>query len=233
MGALQLAQTSSRTQAPARVLSARTAQTSPLSTGSATQRSSAAPGVSSNTLTAAPARVPVMAPEPLARSSEPAAQSLKPGRAAEVFPLPTSAPTSRAAHATHTQPSRLAPRSEAMPQAQSPEAVQPLQTPQPGAPGLQPRLASALQQEVRALDGVRRALQGGRAGQALRLLDAYRDHFRSGVLKPEAAVLEVQALLETGDRRRAMVVADRVLASGPTSQHAKIVRALLGQTHNP
>ncbi|HEY6560112.1 MAG TPA: hypothetical protein VI072_22665 [Polyangiaceae bacterium] len=86
---------------------------------------------------------------------------------------------------------------------------------------------------MHALDEAREALERGSPQRALQLLEAYRIQFQSGSLKPEAAVLEVRALLRAGDERRARLVGERVILSAPASQHAKIVRSLLGLDHNP
>ena len=86
----------------------------------------------------------------------------------------------------------------------------------------------ALQREVRVLDEARLALQQSDVRRALQMLDLYRKRFPTGILRPEAAVLEVRAVLRAGDRQRALLVADRVLTQSPNSQHARVIRSLLG-----
>jgi hypothetical protein len=64
------------------------------------------------------------------------------------------------------------------------------------------------------------------------MLGEYHLQFHGGALGPEAAVLEVRALLGAGERPRAERLGEQVIARAPNSQHARIVRSLLGRSHN-
>jgi len=85
----------------------------------------------------------------------------------------------------------------------------------------------ALAREVALLDEAKAALEGGRPAQALSLLERHRKEMPAGRLAPEAGYLRVAAMLERGDLRAAENEAEALLASDPTSPHAKRVRALL------
>jgi hypothetical protein len=80
---------------------------------------------------------------------------------------------------------------------------------------------------------VRQVLRAGKARQALLMLSLYGRRFPNGALGPEATVLTVEALLRAGDREAAAALAERVISGAPQSQHAKIIRALIGRAHNP
>lgn len=62
--------------------------------------------------------------------------------------------------------------------------------------------------EVRAVREAKAALQRGDAAAALRALDTYEHIPAAGTLRPEATLLRVEALLQSGRRRDAERVAD-------------------------
>jgi hypothetical protein len=112
-----------------------------------------------------------------------------------------------------------------------PSEAEPANTDIDNAP-TQDSLAHRLQREVALLDRARRALKHGNAHEALVALNIHERDFSGGGLAPEAAVLRVQALLESGNRGAAQQVANRLLTTNPGSQHARIVRTLLERSHN-
>ena len=91
----------------------------------------------------------------------------------------------------------------------------------------------SLEREMQLLDTARRALAENAAADALSALRRYSSEFAAGALAPEARLLEVRALLQSGERARANELGQRIIASAPESQHAEAVRALLGRSPNP
>jgi len=87
--------------------------------------------------------------------------------------------------------------------------------------------AGTLEREIALLDTVKSRLDPAGATEALRTLDTYDREFPSGALRPEARVLRIRALLLRGDRAAATALAEQLLASDPSSVHARRVRALL------
>ena len=87
--------------------------------------------------------------------------------------------------------------------------------------------ANALVQEIARIDAVRRELAANRAKPAIATLQDYQRDFPSGVLRQEAELLNIEAHMQAGDRRRARALASRFLASNPDSPHSARVRDLL------
>ncbi len=86
---------------------------------------------------------------------------------------------------------------------------------------------STLMLELTLLDQARAAL---RAGQSSRALDALAEHarqFPQGVLATEAEAMRIEALLERGDRSRAIELADAFFAAHPASPLGRRLRSLL------
>lgn len=98
-----------------------------------------------------------------------------------------------------------------------------------------PKLADAasIEREVRLLDSARRALARNASADALTILRSYAREFEQGALAPEARVLEVRALLQAGERERAISLGSQIVATDPHSRHAEAVRALIGRASNP
>lgn len=86
--------------------------------------------------------------------------------------------------------------------------------------------AARLVEEVRALDGARKALARGEARKALATLDRYEREHRRGELLPEALLLRAEALAELGEREAAARVARRLVELQPNGPHASRARAL-------
>jgi hypothetical protein len=93
------------------------------------------------------------------------------------------------------------------------------------------RTASSLDMEVAALDRVRSALAERDATRAIEELDAYDRAFPSPVLRDEATVLRVDALVEQGNRAGAEALARRFLLANPRSPHASHLVLVL-RDHN-
>ncbi len=102
----------------------------------------------------------------------------------------------------------------------------PVHAPPPG-PSAEGHSALGLGDEVLAIDRARSALAKGDATAALRGVDAYESAFPAGILTQEATALRIEALVDQGHRDAATDVADRFLASHPTSPHAARIRLLV------
>jgi len=71
------------------------------------------------------------------------------------------------------------------------------------------------------------ALKAGRSADALDLLDTYPARFPSGVLRQEAEVLSIEALVKKGDVSRAQERASAFRERWPTSTHLIRLDSLL------
>jgi hypothetical protein len=89
--------------------------------------------------------------------------------------------------------------------------------------------SSTLTAEVEVLDRVRRALARGDGRSALRDLDVYAQSFAQPVLGAEAYVLRVDALLEEGERAKAVALSREFLEANPASPHAPHLRSVIEQ----
>lgn len=82
--------------------------------------------------------------------------------------------------------------------------------------------ASSLADEMRLLDEARTALKSRKdPNEALRLLRVYDSRYPSGALRPEATVLRVSALEESGAGDRADALKSEFLKAHPQSAHKK------------
>jgi hypothetical protein len=104
-----------------------------------------------------------------------------------------------------------------------------LSGPRAAADPPKPAVVSSLSEQVMALDRVRVALAGHRAGEALREIAHYRTQYPRGVFLIEASVLEIEALAANGERSLAAHRAQAFLAAHPDSPHAARLRALVPQ----
>ncbi len=89
------------------------------------------------------------------------------------------------------------------------------------ATSVQKKSGSTLADEMRLLDRARAALKAQNAEEALRLLSLYDSKYPSGDLRPEATVLRVSALKESGEKDRATELKSEFLKEHPTSAHKK------------
>jgi len=120
----------------------------------------------------------------------------------------------------------------------APRSAVRVQTPEPTSTASAeepPRLAGRrnLSGQIASIDRARDALRSGDAAEAVRRLDAYDHDFPGGILAQEATMLRLEALLRQGKRAEAQRLADRLLASNPTSPYAARVRALLSDPSKP
>jgi hypothetical protein len=92
-----------------------------------------------------------------------------------------------------------------------------------------PRRASnsALAEEVRRMEAIRRELRTGRASEAMRLLAEYRIDYPAGALADEAVVLQIECLIRLGRKEEAALLARRFLAESPRSPYSTRVNSLL------
>ncbi|MBN9159946.1 MAG: hypothetical protein BGO98_18200 [Myxococcales bacterium 68-20] len=107
----------------------------------------------------------------------------------------------------------------------------PIAKPNPVAePGAGPKGGTGdLRLEIAALDGVRRATEGGRPRDALTLLDDYAARFPAGKLREEALVLRIEALHASGDEAGAQRLAQQLLRSSPNTPYAARVQSALAK----
>jgi outer membrane protein assembly factor BamD (BamD/ComL family) len=82
------------------------------------------------------------------------------------------------------------------------------------------------------LDDARAAIDHGDASRGLSILDAYRHRFPRGVMAPEASILRIEALVNTGKQDAAQREGDAFLRANPQSPYAARIGSLLG-TSNP
>jgi hypothetical protein len=82
--------------------------------------------------------------------------------------------------------------------------------------------------EIEALDRARRASEHGNFGAALHELDSYDHNFKQGRLRPEALLLRVQTLLNSGDAAGARALGTRFLAKYPKSPLSPRIQKLIG-----
>jgi hypothetical protein len=83
--------------------------------------------------------------------------------------------------------------------------------------------------EVSTLDRAREALAAGDTPSAFQALGQHESEFAAGVLRPEAELLRIQALIARGEYNSAAVMARGFLMKNPKSPHVGRVRALLAQ----
>lgn len=91
-----------------------------------------------------------------------------------------------------------------------------------------PPSAARLAREVALLDKVRAAVSARAWNRALGLLGRYDREFPHGALRPEARVLEVEALARSGNLRAATRIAQPILDRAPESLGAARIRRVLG-----
>lgn len=87
-------------------------------------------------------------------------------------------------------------------------------------------LDSSLGQETMLLDRARKDLDAQRGLPALRVLDQYERQFPQGHLRPEATILRLAALFQTGKTGAADALAGRLLADEAYKAYAPRIRSL-------
>ena len=88
----------------------------------------------------------------------------------------------------------------------------------------------SIAKEIAALDVARRALAGGDAQGALHALSDYEASGTARMLRQEATLLRIEALVRAGDVSAARRVATWFLREHPNSPHERRNRALVGET---
>jgi len=88
-------------------------------------------------------------------------------------------------------------------------------------------LDRSLAEETRALDRAREVLDAHRPSETLRLLDEYHRRFPQARLRPEAMVLRLAALVQTGKHSAAEALAGQLLADEAYRTYAPRIRSLL------
>jgi len=180
--------------------------------------------VTGRALSTPPARVATLAAPPT--RIETSAASEKPASRAEgtVAPAPAveAAKAAEAAAPRH-RPEVPAPSVELDPVADAGESTGSL--PAKVAPS-----APSIKRETELIGSAQRALQRGDSQAALAALERYRSEFPSGVLEPEARLLEISSRLRAGQRDRAEALAAAIIARNPNGQEAAAARALLAKS---
>jgi hypothetical protein len=117
-----------------------------------------------------------------------------------------------------------APSTEEQPKASPPRAAR-ANVPR-GRPSAPPP-SSSLGEQVGKLEHARAALQAGETEASLIALDRYEEEFPNGLLRQEAALLRIEALVRKGDRSAADRAAKSFFAAYPSSPHEEKIRRLL------
>ena len=150
---------------------------------------------------------------------------------------PASAPTAAEPRPTPTPvPEAAAPkRRQEVPATVAESAPATTAGPSTGSFAAAPLVGSvpSIKRETELIGTAQRALQRGDGPSTLSALARYRSEFPHGALGPEARLLELSALLRTGQRDRARAAAAQIIAKDPTGQEADAARALLGKSHEP
>ena len=87
---------------------------------------------------------------------------------------------------------------------------------------------SSLVAETAHLDRAREALAGGDWATCLQRVTHYEATFPKGVLRPEATLLRIEALVRAGDRVTARRLARAFAEAHPSSPHLDRLDSLLG-----
>jgi hypothetical protein len=104
----------------------------------------------------------------------------------------------------------------------------------PSAATPPPASATDLAQETRLLEEATRRVQRGDAAGALAALDRHRREHPSGVLRPEASVVRVRALVLAGRSEQARELLEHAERTSPSSAHVRAMqRALDGKATSP
>jgi hypothetical protein len=88
---------------------------------------------------------------------------------------------------------------------------------------------NSLGDETRALDRAREALDAHQPSTVLRLLDDYHRRFPQGRLRPEAMVLRLAALVQTGGHKAARSLARQLLADEAYQAYAARIHSLMAE----
>jgi hypothetical protein len=90
-----------------------------------------------------------------------------------------------------------------------------------------PQNASNLADEVALLDRAKAAAATHNPKRTLQLLNGYQRQFPKGALGPEAKLLRLEALVQSGRSTEASPLARQLLMAAPKGPHAERIRALV------
>lgn len=163
------------------------------------------------------AELPITVHMPVAEPSHPSGATDSedpPGRAVTARqPSPRPASPTRRTAVRQERPAHVANEESTAP---VPSAAFPEVTPSP-----------SIANEIELVAFARSELAHGRIGSALRALDNYEGR-GGGTLRPEAQVIRIEALLQLGERDRALALAEQFISRYPDSTHTPRLRALVG-----
>jgi hypothetical protein len=115
-----------------------------------------------------------------------------------------------------------------MTQTQSKTRVLPTLPVEPAeSPASKAAASPSLAAEVSALERARRSLLAHRPNDVFRALDEYAAARQTSVLAAEAELLRIEALLQSGQRSRAVELARKTLARAPNGPHAARLREIV------
>jgi hypothetical protein len=165
----------------------------------------------------APASVPApeLAPALAPVGADPLAASPAPPPAVEEPAPPSGAPSAEGN-------SRELTEGAAAPSSSAPQRRRP-------SPSVKLERRATLLEEVRQLDAVRSALQGGALADARRGLQSYAARFPQGELRLEHALLRLELLLAGGERAAAQQLARELLTWPGSERHARRLRVLASE----
>jgi len=154
-----------------------------------------------------------------------------------VTPTPSAASPGPAPVASHQVqvPQPSAASSSAPPAASAALPVDPLSRADDRGAGTTPATSSrsgALAQEIASLDRVRGLLTAGNPARALSALRRHARTYADGALQQESTVLQIEALIGTGNSQKARALAARFLADHRDSPHAQRVQALAAEAES-
>ncbi len=107
------------------------------------------------------------------------------------------------------------------------ELARPLLSAEKSAGSARSPAASKLAHEVAALDRAREAAAQRNPAYTLKLLDAYQRQFPNGSLLPEAQLLRIEALVQSGRRTQAQPIARSLLQSAPDGPLSERIHTLM------
>jgi hypothetical protein len=100
---------------------------------------------------------------------------------------------------------------------------------EPAAAATKPAAPKSIAHEIALLDEARVGLAKQRPREALARLDIYHNQYPSGVLRQEATLLRIDALVGTHALPAARKLAQRYLAENPASPHRNRIQTLLSE----
>jgi len=101
------------------------------------------------------------------------------------------------------------------------------------APPQQEQATASLASEVSLLARARRALFAGRADASLKALETYEHDPGNAVLRAEAELLRIEALVRKGNLAAARALAKRSLEREPNGPHARRLREIAFSPKRP